>query len=86
VDWDGIFQGLKKHKFSGHLAIDVGIVPDIDARYRESLEFLQAKAAQYGLYDGPVAPGGTCSDEIGSPAACQSPAVRCSLPVATAAW
>ena len=49
VDWDGIFQGLKKHKFSGYLAIDVGMVPDIDAQYRESHEFLKAKAAQYGL-------------------------------------
>jgi hypothetical protein len=50
VDWDGIFQGLKKHKFSGYLAIDVGMVPDIDVQYRESIEFLKKKAAQYGLY------------------------------------
>lgn len=49
VDWDGVFQGLKKHKFSGYLAIDVGMVPDIDTQYRESFEFLQKKAAQYGL-------------------------------------
>lgn len=49
VDWDGVFQGLKKHKFSGYLAIDVGMVPDIDVQYRESFEFLKAKAAQYGL-------------------------------------
>jgi sugar phosphate isomerase/epimerase len=49
VDWDGVFQGLKKHKFSGYLAIDVGMVPDIDVQYRESLEFLKAKAAQHGL-------------------------------------
>lgn len=48
VDWDGVFQGLKKHKFSGYVAIDVGMVPDLDAQYRESLEFLKAKAAQYG--------------------------------------
>jgi sugar phosphate isomerase/epimerase len=49
VDWDGIFQGLKKYKFSGYLAIDVGMVPDIDVQYRESIEFLKKKAAQYGL-------------------------------------
>jgi len=49
VDWDGVFQGLRKHRFSGYVAIDVGMVPDIDAQYRESLEFLKAKAAQYGL-------------------------------------
>ena len=47
VDWDGVFQGLKKHKFSGYLAIDVGMVPDIDVQYRESFEFLKNKAAQY---------------------------------------
>ncbi len=49
VDWDGVFQGLRKHKFSGYVAIDVGMVPDIDAQYRESVEFLKAKAAKYGV-------------------------------------
>jgi sugar phosphate isomerase/epimerase len=47
VDWDGVFQGLKKHKFSGYLAIDVGMVPDIDDQYRESFQFLKKKAAQF---------------------------------------
>jgi sugar phosphate isomerase/epimerase len=49
VDWDGVFQGLKKHKFSGYMAVDVGMVPDLDVQYRESLKFLRAKAAQYRL-------------------------------------
>jgi sugar phosphate isomerase/epimerase len=49
VDWDGVFQGLKKHKFSGYVAIDVGMVPDIDAQYRESFEFLKKMAATYGI-------------------------------------
>ncbi len=49
VDWDGVFQGLKKHKFSGYVAIDVGMVPDIDAQYRESFEFLKKMAAKYGI-------------------------------------
>lgn len=49
VDWDGVFQGLKKHKFSGYVAINVGMVPDIDVQYRESMEFLKAKAAKYGV-------------------------------------
>jgi sugar phosphate isomerase/epimerase len=49
VDWDGVFQGLKKHKFSGYLAIDVGMVPDIDEQYRESFAFLKKKAAQYRM-------------------------------------
>ena len=47
VDWDGIFQGLKKHKFSGYLAIDVGMVPDIDVQYRESFDFLKKQAAKF---------------------------------------
>lgn len=49
VDWEGVFQGLKKHKFSGYLAVDVGMVPDIDAQYRESVEFLKGMAAKYGI-------------------------------------
>jgi len=47
VDWDGVFQGLKKHKFAGYLAIDVGMVPDIDAQYRESFAFLRKMAAKH---------------------------------------
>jgi len=49
VDWDGVFQGLKKHRFSGYVAVDVGMVPDLDAQYRESVEFLNAMAAKHGL-------------------------------------
>jgi len=49
VDWDGVFAGLKKHGFSGYVAVDVGMVKDIDAQYRESLEFLKAMAAKHGL-------------------------------------
>ena len=49
VDWDGVFQGLKKHRFTGYVAVDVGMVPDIDVQYRESLAYLKAKATEYGL-------------------------------------
>jgi len=49
VDWDGVFQGLKKHAFSGYLAVDVGMVPDLEAQYRESFEFLKTMAARYDL-------------------------------------
>ncbi len=49
VDWDGVFQGLKKHKFSGYIAVDVGMVPDLDVQYRESLQFLNGMAAKHGL-------------------------------------
>ncbi len=49
VDWDGVFQGLKKHRFAGYVAVNVGMVPDLDAQYKESLAFLQAKAREYGV-------------------------------------
>ncbi len=49
VDWHGVFQGLKKHRFSGYVAVDVGMVPDLDAQYRESARFLRKMAAKYGL-------------------------------------
>jgi sugar phosphate isomerase/epimerase len=49
VDWDGVFQGLKKHGFPGYVAVDVGMVPDLDAQYRESVAFLQKMAAKYEL-------------------------------------
>lgn len=49
VDWEGVFQGLKKHGFSGYVAIDVGMVPDIDAQYRESVEFLKKMGVKFGL-------------------------------------
>ena len=49
VDWDGVFQGLKKHGFSGYVAIDVGMVSDLEAQYRESLGFLESMAAKYNL-------------------------------------
>ena len=49
VDWDGVFQGLKKHNFSGYVAVDVGMVSDIDAQYRESVQFLKGMGAKYAL-------------------------------------
>jgi len=49
VDWEGVFQGLKKHGFAGYVAVDVGMVPDLDAQYRESLQFLTRMAARHGL-------------------------------------
>ena len=49
VDWDGVFQGLYKHGFSGYVAVDVGMVPDIDDQYRESLGFLTKMAEKHGL-------------------------------------
>jgi sugar phosphate isomerase/epimerase len=49
VDWDGIFQALRKHAFSGCVAVDVGMVGDVEVQYRESLRFLKDMAAKHGL-------------------------------------
>jgi sugar phosphate isomerase/epimerase len=46
VDWDGIFLALKKHEFSGYVAVDVGRVPDLEAQVRESKVFLEKLAAR----------------------------------------
>jgi sugar phosphate isomerase/epimerase len=49
VDWDGVFQGLKKHGFQGYVAVDVGMVADLDTQYLESVEFLRGMAARHGI-------------------------------------
>ena len=46
VDWDGVFLALKKHGFSGYVAVDVGCVPDLEAQVRESKVFLEGLAAR----------------------------------------
>ncbi|HHY47790.1 MAG TPA: sugar phosphate isomerase/epimerase [Firmicutes bacterium] len=49
VDWDGVFTALKKHRFDGFVAIDVGRVPNIEEEYRASMRFLQEMAERVGL-------------------------------------
>ncbi len=49
VDWDGVFMALKKHGFSGYVAVDVGGVPDLDAQVRESKVFLEQLATRLGV-------------------------------------
>jgi sugar phosphate isomerase/epimerase len=46
VDWDGVFAALKKHGFSGYVAVDVGNVPDLDAQYKQSKAFLESLAVR----------------------------------------
>jgi len=50
VDWEGVFEALKKHGFRGPIAVDVG-GPDIAARLDEEVaaarEFLERMAAKY---------------------------------------
>jgi len=49
VDWDGVFAALRKHGFSGYVAVDVGRVPDLDDQVRESKTFLEQLAARLGV-------------------------------------
>jgi sugar phosphate isomerase/epimerase len=46
VDWDGVFLALKKHAFSGYVAVDVGNVPNLDAQYKKSKAFLESLAVR----------------------------------------
>jgi sugar phosphate isomerase/epimerase len=49
VDWDGVFMALRKHGFSGYVAVDVGRVPDLDDQVRESKAFLEQLAARLAV-------------------------------------
>ncbi len=46
IDWETIFQLLKKHKFKGYAAIDVGNVPNLEEAYIESRKYLENISAQ----------------------------------------
>jgi sugar phosphate isomerase/epimerase len=41
VDWEGVFEALKKHKFDGYIAIDIGRLPDMDDAMRRSIVYLR---------------------------------------------
>ena len=41
VDWQGVFSALKKHRFGGYVAIDIGRLPDMDPAMKRSLAYLQ---------------------------------------------
>ncbi len=44
IDWEGVFLALKKHKFDGAVAVDVGHVPDLEEQYIESRRYLECLA------------------------------------------
>ncbi len=46
IDWEGLFTVLKKHRFKGYAAIDVGSVPRIEAAYIKSRAFLEGLASR----------------------------------------
>jgi len=41
IDWEGVFTALKKHKFQGYVAIDIGKVPNLDEKVKKSKVFLE---------------------------------------------
>ncbi|RLF00680.1 MAG: hypothetical protein DRJ57_00560 [Thermoprotei archaeon] len=50
VDWDGLFEALKKHRFDGPIAIDVGgpdIASKLDEEVARAKEFLERKIKEY---------------------------------------
>lgn len=49
IDWDGILIALKKHGFSGYIALDIANVPDIDVAYIESLHYLITAMDKLGI-------------------------------------
>ncbi|MCD6520400.1 MAG: sugar phosphate isomerase/epimerase [Anaerolineae bacterium] len=49
VDWEGVFKALKKHHFSGYVAIDVGRLPNMDEAMRRSIAFLKDLLPKLGI-------------------------------------
>lgn len=41
IDWEAVFIALKKHKFDGYVAIDIGHVPEIEKAYIDSKNYLE---------------------------------------------
>jgi len=49
VDWVGVFTALKKHHFTGYVAIDIGRLPDMDEAMRRSIAFLRDLLPRLGI-------------------------------------
>jgi len=52
IDWDGVFQALKKHGFCGYFAVDVGgkeVKDRLDEEFSEAKRFLEEMEARHGL-------------------------------------
>lgn len=52
IDWDGVFQALKKHKFNGYVAIDVGgeeVKNRLDEEVLEAKKFLEEFSKKHGF-------------------------------------
>ena len=49
IDWEGVFLSLKKHKFKGYVAIDIGGVPQIEREYKETKKYLERIEKKLGI-------------------------------------
>ncbi len=49
INWEGVFTALKKHKFHGYVAIDIGKVPKLDEKVKKSKVFLEKTAEKLGI-------------------------------------
>jgi sugar phosphate isomerase/epimerase len=49
VDWDTLFQLLKRRRFDGFFSIDLEKLPDLSARFMQVKRFLEENAERYGL-------------------------------------
>ena len=49
VDWDATLAALKKHDFSGYIALDVANIPNLDEGYLASRDYLEAVMKRLGI-------------------------------------
>lgn len=49
IDWEGLFRALKKHNFNGYVAVDVGLVKNLDGAYKASRIFLENLGQRIGI-------------------------------------
>jgi len=53
IDWEAVFEGLKRHKFKGYIAIDVGgqdIKDRLDEEVIEAKKFVEEMGKKYSLW------------------------------------
>jgi sugar phosphate isomerase/epimerase len=49
IDWEETFRALKRQGFDGFYAVDLEQLPDLEQRFIEGKQFLEAHAEKLGL-------------------------------------
>ena len=44
IDWVGVFQALKKHRYNGYIGLDIGACADLEGAYLRSKRFVEELA------------------------------------------